>query len=387
MKKIKKWWVKTTSASVLWFVIPVSLAIIITALYFIWPISFEDDLSVRIIQVSITALAATVGIGTVINSSKSMELTRKKDQREQSAHIMLLSYSGEVPLSAPMYDEYVFYKRPVKRINPISRNHADKNLFLESEKSTESGNRDDLLVYAFSLSNKRINFDKDPEKTLKLMNTGKGASINVEVIFSIGNIDELNNYAMEFPTNHVESDTDHVAYSMNIGKSGERYEVSYQDVRLSNLFDKNLLSDEELNTEKNFNYLVKKDYGTLFKDVIMPGANLEILIPHSFYMLCKHYVVVQAIKNRYGNNPLYFNEYDNILNTNFIKPKGEIKISFMDENLIRTGSYDPDSRQELVYSLELKDTKFEIQRNGYIGFYLEANLKEPQKTKKKRAYL
>ncbi|WP_026831515.1 hypothetical protein [Exiguobacterium undae] len=386
MKKIKDWWIKITSASVLWIVIPVSLAIIITTLYFIWPINFKDELSVKIIQVSITALAATVGIGTVINSSKSMELTKKKDQREQSAHIMLLSYTGQVGLSAPMYDDHIKYRLPKMKINPINRTHADKNLFLVNEEATELKNRETLLEYAYSLSSKRVNFDKESEKTLKLMNTGKGASVNVEIIFSISNIDELNNYSMKFPSQHIESDTDHVAYSINIEKSGERYEISYQDARLSNLFEQNLLTNEEVDSEKAFNYLVDKEYGTLFKEVIMPGENSEILIPHPFYMLCKHYIVVQAIKNKYGNNPLYRNEYDNILNTHFIKPIGEIKISFMDENLIRTGSYDPDSRQELIYSLELKDTRFEIQKNGYIGFYLEANLKEPQRTQKKRAY-
>lgn len=386
MKKIREWWIKITSASVLWFVIPFSLAIIITALYFTWPIDFKDDTNVKIIQVGITALAATVGVGTVINSSRSMELTRKKDQREQSAHLMLLSYSGEMPMSAPMYDEYVYYKIPIKRINPISRNHTDKNLFFESEKATEANNRDTLLEYAFSLTDKRINFSKDQEKILKLMNTGKGASINVEASFLISNIDKLNNYSMGFPSEHIETDTSRVAYSMDIEEAGERYVLSYQDLRLSNLFDYNLLSEEEINSEKNFSYLFDKENGTLYKDVIMPGDSMDILIPHAFYMLCKHYIIVQSIKRRDGGNPLYSKEYDNILETEFIKPEGEIRISFMDENLIRTGSYDPDSRQELVYSLELKDTKFEIVNNGHVGFYLEANLKEPQKTQKKRAY-
>lgn len=386
MKKIRRFWEGISAISILWIVIPASLLIISTTLYFTWPINFEDDTSVKIIQVGITALAATVGVGTVINSSRSMELTRKKDQREQSAHLMLLSYSGELTVSAPMYDEYVYYRIPNTKINPISRNHTDKNLFLESEKATEANNKDTLLEYAFSLSNKRIKFDKDKEKFLQLLNTGKGASVNVEVVFLISNIDELNNYSMDFPSEHIESDTSRVAYSMNIEKAGERYVVSYQDLRLSNLFDHNLLSEEEIHSEKNFNYLFDKENGTLYKDVIMPGGSSDILIPHSFYMLCKHYVIVQSIKRRYGDNPMYFQEYDNIINTNFIKPKGEIKISFMDENLIRTGSYEPDSRQELVYSLELKDTKFEIVNNGCIGFYLEANLKEPQKTQKKRAY-
>lgn len=386
MKKIRRFWEKISAISILWVVIPVSLLVISATLYFTWPIDFKDDTSVKIIQVGITALAATVGIGTVINSSRSMELTRKKDQREQSAHLMLLSYSGDMPMSAPMYDEYVYYKIPGTKINPISPNHSDKNLYIQSGKTTESQNRDKLLEYGYSLSDKRINFNKDKEKILKLMNTGKGASINVEVVFLISNIDKLNNYSMGFPSEHVETDTNRVAYSMNIESAGERYVVSYQDLRLSNLFDYNLLSEDEINLEKNFNYLFDKENGTLYKDVIMPGNSMDILIPHAFYMLCKHYIIIQSTKRRDGGNPLYSKEYDNILETEFIKPEGEIRISFMDENLIRTGSYDPDSRQELVYSLELKDTKFEIVNNGYVGFYLEANLKEPQKTQKKRAY-
>lgn len=110
MKQIMRW-IKAH-----WFsVITILIVLILSLLAIYYAIEYSGkakDASEKrsIFQLAITAIAASVGIGTIINSTRSasisaesIRVTKEKEQREQSPHILALSVSLKIPLSAPMY--------------------------------------------------------------------------------------------------------------------------------------------------------------------------------------------------------------------------------------------------------------------------------------------
>ncbi|WP_215085566.1 hypothetical protein [Exiguobacterium sp. s78] len=396
MKKIKGW-IKTH-----WFatlVISISAILVILSAYY--ALDFAKDAKEisdkrAIYQLGVTAIAASVGIGTILNSTRSasiaaesMKLTKDKELREQSSHLVASSQLSSSKMSPPMYKDTHIYSPAKYLAQPLTDVIYPPQQTLESYNESVVNFKKSLM----SIQAEQIN-EESKLNTLHLLNIGKGVCLNLEYNFKFMNKDEFDNYSVQYDTDKqgeydVVAPATYPSYDLFVEQNKEYLRVIIVDHTISYLADQVLLESNEIEhystLHVSFVYLDQ----TTHIPFLEPGKDVHLPIPNEFMVLCKHYLIMSSYKKQESKLPI--SKYvkasiQHLIEGKAISPLGEIRISYMDEEDVRARNKDP-IRKELVFRVNIKDAS--IYRNGDdIHFYLEFTpiSKEPQKTKKKRAY-
>lgn len=341
-------------------------------------------------QLAITAIAGSVGIGTIINSARSastaaesMRVTKDKEKREQASHLIPLSAIELFSLNAPFYTKKFIYlinhltEIKEKNIPDLERDPYGR---VNSEKERES--------YLNSIRDHVYEKAAD-SSIISLINVGKGSCVNLEYSFKFLNLNDFKNYSLKpdykFLYQKTHEDCEPFAYSMEID---ENLDLMFNDLYIERFVDEVYPEWRDAGNGTDFNYMMQEQHIVEYINIIKPTGELYIKIPNDFMMLCKHYMNMSYFFDRVENGELisgakkeYFEQWKK---EKHIKPIGSLKISFFEESLIRTGEINPNMRRELTYQVSLKDV--EIKRENHsLRYYLEVNLSQSE-TKKKRAY-
>lgn len=365
---------KSSENKILYVVICACIAIIISMLFYGYPYTEITEQKLRIYQLAITALAATVGIGTVANSTKSarisaesIEITKDKELREQSSHLVPVSPVGEFQYFAPNY-------------KTIKKNY---NLFNEKD------GYHIVSTYIDDLITNRYSPEELSEFNIKLMNVGKGACVNLEFSFKILNLHELGDYSYSNKADELKNilPTQYAlkAYADRSSEGEDFIILNFKDFNIEKSLERfsDFIDEPEEFSESIFpiKYSVTKRY----IDVIEPQSELLISIPSDFIILCKQYLIAT---DRRTNVLLREGNYNNE-NSIPISPLAEITLSYHDESLIRLGELLPNKKTIYKYTISPKDIR-DLGSHFDLPFYLEINHLPRQsnpKTQKKISWL
>lgn len=370
ISSFKEFWIKVISANVLWFVIPTTFAIVIFTAWYTWPLSLKSEDHVRIYQLAITALAGTVGIGTVINSSRStkisaesMNTTKQKEIREQSSHLILVSSFDYFKNSAPFYKEAIAYEFPSDDLSGEYRILSKENI------------RDSQMQRVNFIQSKRYIPNKS-DHCLKMINTGKGTCVNLEYKFIFNNNHEYKDHMIEKPNKILTSVLDlPSSYYLSVKELDTELFAEFTDVNLKRYLDSaiSIHYDSDLISHK---FCLKKEYLTQYIDILSPSDQIEIKIPNEFIVMCKHYEFIRNLKvNRFSDSLKNYSRH--LMKNDPIKPIGEIHFTYYDESLIRTGEYLPEEKSMMKYQVVLKDIDV-LANDENLRYYLEVNLLETE---------
>lgn len=389
--RIKKLWMKIVGASVLWLVIPVFIIVLVPTWWYTRPIlnlSLDD---IEIYRLSTTILGITAAVGTLLNSARSaksssesvrisaesIRVTKEKEAREQSSHLIPLSSIGYFPLIAPFYKKKFDYM--FNRFNKTTRNKLVKDtesLLIEKFDNERKNYMDIFRDNSYNLS--------DDNFAIKLVNMGKGSCVNLEYSFKFTNINEFKEFKIAPDYNLLSSPkygyAKPISYSIEINSE---LELKFKDLYLEKFLDEEYLEWRSEGNGSEFNYTMNEQHLTEFVNIVKPSQEIEIYLPDEFLMLCKHYMNIKYMhyvkKNGRFNTEKYTGYLDEWLKIKNIKPSGELKISFFEESLIRTGEIDSNKKTELTYRVSLKDIEIKF-KNDEVRYCLEINLSNPEKT-------
>lgn len=371
MERLREWW------KVHWFsttVVLVALVLSGLSVYFAFDLARKTkDIAEKrgVYQLAITAIAASVGIGTIINSSRtatisaeSMKLTKEKDLREQSSHLVPISPSGEFIFSMPNHKSnqktYNFYDTSIGRHQIISN----------AEKVIET----------------RYEYAENGEINIKLMNVGKGSCVNLEYLFSVDNLKDFDNYYY-FCASLLEHSSSnrglHYTLQTIYHKRDEMdaLEILIDDHAIQESLEAVGMITEDAKEFSEYATVIEQPNSTILVDFMKPQSETTFPIPNSFILLCKQYFI--ATNNIF--NVSYSENQDKLnLVSEPIVPIGRFSLSYHDESLIRLGKLSSDKKTTFEYTITPK-IRSNISAFYTIPFYLEIKPVEP-KTKKKRAY-
>lgn len=389
LKKIRK-------SSVLYFVIPICLVIISFILWYGYPFNKFTDQNLKVYQLALTAFAATVGIGTVVNSSrsaetalKSMELATKKELREQSCHLIISSSLTKFSMSPPMYENDFDYS-PLK-------------IFSESFKSLEQTYDEDKRKYVVDeeIAKKAVNILKSQKikknnsfNQMRILNIGKGAGVNLEISFEFLNIEYFSDYkATSDEDNSTSFRIDSFpSYDLSILRSGRIYFVNIIDNFVKNYQQLFYSETHEKILFHEFDLEFKDGKKTKYIDFINPHNEIEFAIPNEYMILCKHYALVYHYKKLHEDKKIPYLVFPNIqhlISSNIIKPLGRLSIKYYDEEMVREKYYENLQKREVKFDLSIKNESI-ILEDQKINFHLEIIpvplVETSSKTQKKRAY-
>lgn len=374
MGKIKNLWLNLTSASVLWFVIPVFILVITPTLWYTKPLFDLNTHDITIYKFAITVLGVTVGVGTVINStrsasiaSESIKITKEKELREQSSHPIILSFIKSFPYKAPIYKN----RESNNSYSNISSNPESKEKHVSKLESIKTTGEDEETSKKLSVSNNRSIQYIDPsvnEEHLEIINIGKGSCINLEYEFNFINKEEFVGYSVVYPEKTIEGDVNLPSYEILVKQNEKDYELTVVDNNISNQpynYRKTDIKFEfpKKNMFKNYRYLGS-------------GEKISIPLPNYFLILSKHYAIVDILKRKVENNEIassFLPSIEPLLNSKLIKPIGVINLSFYDESLIRTGEYSPNEKTKITYNIIINENTT-IFKGDRFGIHLESNL-------------
>lgn len=327
-----------------------------------------------------SVIAAYVGIRAVRNSTKSVDIatesirvTKEKELREQSSHLIVTSIVDKFPFNAPLYKEKLLHLIPDESEGVTEiRGKFPEGGFEQPVVEFISKTR---LDYATKILEKRYISGVDLH-TINIMNNGKGSSVNINYEFTFENISDFVDYQILYPKEKNSITSMYPSYQLKVLEMKKFYEISISDNHLLEYLD-------PTNLEKPFvSHYSKKDYryyknqeNIEYKSYLNPTDKIEVAIPNEFMILCKHYVIQYFYKNNIGSiHSLVKDRAQPLIDSPLIKPRGKITVSFYDESLIRTGEYSPEQRTVLEYEVGLKDEAIKRINNNEISFYLEVNL-------------
>lgn len=327
-------------------------------LFYGHPYTEMTEKKLRVYQLAITALAATVGIGTVANASKSarisaesIELTREKEIREQSSHLVPVSPSGEFLLAMP------------NNIDDKSRyNFSD----LESSRFS-------LIPAAEEERNNRLNSNQMSNIEIKTLNVGKGSCVNLEYKFKIANLNEFHNYEYSSMTeNHSSNHALQYVLGMRYNEENEdekSLSLSFNDISIFRALSLIGLSSKSTREFSESSFIIEDRPFTKFIDFIKPQSEISLPLPAGFIILCKQYLLA---KDKMFNIELKDNRISDVPVHQPIPPIGYFSISYHDESLIRLGELSPEKKTTFEYIVHLKDTK-DRDDLSKLSYYLEIN--------------
>lgn len=344
-------------------------------------------------QLAITAIAGSVGIGTIINttrtasmSSESMRVTKEKEIREQSPHLIALSESLKIPLTAPMYKEFLqdeypdttylnkhtkdFYKhlnevREKNKNNPSILLNRNMEALEEYEKSVEL-----FSAYMNKVISNKIKF-RDAEHFISVVNSGKGTAVNIEYEFIFENYKKFSGYQFS-------SILKHPAY-----KDIPKYSISVEEIKQNGMtpyfkmVDGHLTNDvSRLSAYRGADeaYYPIGDDHTIYLNVISSGESHNFPVPIAFSVLAKHYMICKYFKEEYT---LVFSDFsketiETYINAKPIMPEGKIIIRYTDDEVARTNP-NKKNKIELIYKVQLKETTLDFFENVISNVYLEVS--------------
>lgn len=377
-------------------------------------VSFNiDTLKERlpIYQLIVPTLATGIGVATVINSSRSINIASKainisieNQIRDKSAHLVINSY----------------FQKGLPRIAPFIKQNENINGELYSLKTSYDRKKIEDIMYPRKYLNiASFYLEGDPntiypnffsletiDQELTVVNTGKGSALNIEYSFEFSNIDKFVGEELSVKKQKIYSHTSHphrfISYDIKVSKeldeSGETgfYIFSFRDnldyVKDYMNIPKNLdMARKVSSTENQKNTrmkkleiinetksveqidsdqkIIKKQRSLKMKqprivdyiENIDSGKSSKIQLPMEFVILCRHYAICEFINNHYASSE------DNLKS---ISPEGIIKLSYSDEHLIRSGEYS--SVQKSFLTLSIKPKKLQVQsKSSGIKLYLE----------------
>lgn len=371
------------------FVIFMSLTLSILSAYYAWDLAKDTkDIDVKrsIYQLGVTAIAASVGIGTIINSTRSasvaaesMKVTKDKEVREQSSHIIPLSSIGYFPLIAPFYKENFNYM--LDRFNASVEQNLINKSYKEGHEILEEF-ENERKEYLDSFQSNRFDL-LDDNFVVKLVNIGKGSCVNLEYTFEFTNIQEFIGYKIDpnydLISKSVYGNAKPISYSIEITSE---LELKFKDQYLEKFIDKEYKEWRSLGNGTEYNYKIQKNHVTEYTNIVKPSEEIDIYLPDEFLMLCRHYMNIKYLNHEQNNGRFEFEKNKGYLKdwlvSKTIKPIGELKISFFEESLIRAGEIDSNKRTELTYRVSLKDIEVKF-KNDEVRYYLEINLSSSEK--------
>lgn len=371
------------------FVIIMSLTLSILSAYYAWDLAKDTkDIDVKrsIYQLGVTAIAASVGIGTIINSTRSasvaaesMKVTKNKEVREQSSHIIPLSSIGYFPLIAPFYKENFNYM--LDRFNASVEQNLINKSYKEGHEILEEF-ENERKEYLDSFQSNRFDL-LDDNFVVKLVNIGKGSCVNLEYTFEFTNIQEFIGYKIDpnydLISKSVYGNAKPISYSIEITSE---LELKFKDQYLEKFIDEEYKEWRSLGNGTEYNYKIQKNHVTEYTNIVKPSEEIDIYLPDEFLMLCRHYMNIKYLNHEQNNGRFEFEKNKGYLKdwlvSKTIKPIGELKISFFEESLIRAGKIDSNKRTELTYRVSLKDIEVKF-KNDEVRYYLEINLSSSEK--------
>lgn len=331
-----------------------------------------------------SVIAAYVGIRAVVNSSKSaalaaesMRVTKEKELREQSSHLIVTSIIDKFPFNPPLYKEKFLYDLPDEstgvrlRIKTLPENELEeqiKEFILKTR-----------LEFATTILEKRYIPESNQHK-INIINNGKGSCVNLKYEFSFENISDFVNYSIPYPESRIAITTMYPNYQLSVSEMSKFYEISISDNQILDYLDSTHLEKPFVSIYSGKDYYYYKNQKNIeYKSYLKPSEGMENSIPNEFMILCKHYAIQYYLKNNDSLYSLVKDRVQPLIENPLIKPKGKITVSFYDESLIRTGEYSPEQRTFLEYEVELKDEAIKKTIDNDIIFYLEVNLSKSEK--------
>lgn len=357
MKKNETWIKKHLFSIIL--VLTISIISISIIIYASNQASKQKDNSEKraILQLAATSIAIATGIGTILNTSRSagiaaesVRLTREKDLREQSSHLIAISPVGGFPIDLPQYLSNTSQHLDTKRYNI-----PEDNLFHLINSTQE---------YKLQPSMSNVGFT--------LVNSGKGACLNLEYEFTITNAKSFLGYSFKFDDQDVLKEFP--SYAFEIIKASE----SFLEVDIINEWMRKGIiyiggDDEEALVRSTDSYKIKLAGVNRYHEIIAPQESIKLNLPTSYIILCRQYLIVNylklLIKNVYKNKSIP-DQLKDVLDHETIMPKANIRLNYHNESDIRNGNYDFNKKTVELHSvrlIQLKDYDVEDE----IPYFLE----------------
>lgn len=374
MGKIKNLCLIATNVSVLYFVIPISILVILPTLWYTRPLLHLTDVDVKIYQLAITVLGVTVGIGTVVNSARSakmstesIKLTKEKDLEEKSSHLIVLSLNGEFSYNSPMYSQEVVYDFP--SYYPLIEFLSSESQINKNQKASSKE-----VINHIKILRQHMYQDAKDNHCIVIHNSGKGIAVNLEYNFLFKNAEEFIGY--NFLNNkdfYINNSFENMVFNYQLGiyqhSESEQF-IVMADKQIQREMKKNPIFSEKDISEESIHLIKINKHYQKYNNILLSKEKICFPIPNSFMILCKHYILYKNLFEKQDDN----SQINNVYNPPPI-PQGEISITFSDESKIRSGKYSSSHRSKLTYKVFLKELPFPIS-NGNIEFYLEIELEK-----------
>jgi len=354
-----------------------------------------SDQSLKVYQLGLTAFAATVGIGTVINSSKStefsrrsIEMTQSKESREQSSHLVTSSQVNTIKMSPPIYKFSHVYS-PTKYVskslnNLIYARHHSPVSYSEAKKEFKKA--------LTSIKEERID-GEDKLNMLHLLNIGKGVCLNAEYNFKFINIDDFNDYSVLYDIDKqgaydLVAPGTYPSYDLVTEHRNGNLRIIIVDHFIYHLAEQVSMDDHEKDHYSVWDSNFFSSEQTTYIPFLEPGEDIYLPIPNEFMILCKHYLIMQLYKKQDNKSPIskfVRPGIQHLIERKAVSPVGQVTMSYMDEEDVKAKNNIP-VRKELIFNVSIKDDS--IYKHGDdIRFYLEFTpiSKESQKRRKNEA--
>ncbi|RJO94960.1 hypothetical protein D3D03_16010 [Exiguobacterium sp. RIT452] len=387
MNKIRK-------ASVLYFVIPICLAIVIFILWYGYPFKKFTNQNLKVYQLALTAFAATVGIGTVVNSSrsadtalKSIELATKKESREQSSHLIISSTLTKFGVSPPMYENEFEYS-PSGLFSAFYKSIKDK--YEEEDKETEYIVIEESAEKTVRTLRSKKLIQDNPFNHMGILNIGKGSCINLEISFEFMNKEDFKDYSVSLKrdTSTPQGTSFYPSYDLNVLKNEKIFSIEIIDNAVKHYLK--LFNNENLQTgaftKANFTFENSKQIR--YVNFINSTDEIVYKIPNDYMILCKHYAILHYYKklNKVGKIPSFvYPNIEHLILSDVIKPLGRLTIKYYDEEVVKENYYHDLKKKEINFDIVIKDESISLEDRN-LNFYLEiipVPVKAIYKTQKK----
>lgn len=396
MNKFKRWLIKNW-INVLLFIFVICVAFISIRYAQKYTASAKTTNDIRSIwQLAITAIAASVGIGTIINSTRSasiaaesMRVTKEKESREQSSHLIVSSALTKFGVSPPMYENEFEYSPPgiFSAFFESIRNKYDEEEteYIVIEESAERTIR--------ALRSKRLIKD-NPFNHMRILNIGKGSCINLEISFEFMNKKDFKDYnvSLESDISTPQGTSFYPSYDLSVLKNEKIFSIEIIDNAVNHYLK--LFNNENLqsNLFKMANFTFENSNQIRYVNFINSKDEIIYKIPNDYMILCKHYAILHYYKklNEIGKiSSFVYPNIEHLILSDNIKPLGRLTIKYYDEEMVKENYYQDLKKKEIKFDLVIKDESISLEDSN-LNFYLEiipVPVKVTQsKTKKGRAY-
>lgn len=368
-----------------WFsiaVILIAIGLSVISVCYAWNLSKKTkDIEEKraIYQLAITAIAASVGIGTIINSTRSasiaaesIQLTRDKEIRGQSSRLIGSVSLNQFKISPPTYNDE-FYYHPLETF----RNHQKSN---NSKTKSYEQLTQETLEFIESKSKMHVN----SINYFRLLNIGEGASLNIEYSFEFVNKDKFEAFDLYLNNRKKSHIYDHKfpSYDISVLKSNNSFSIKVNDNLLSSYI-------KNFNNNNNYNLLVSQDIASFknseviqYIDFLKPNEEIMLPIPYEFVILSKQYII-SSYYTKMNNDGLipdiFLPGISHLIYGKKIKPLGKVRVLYNDEAITKSNK-----KKELYFNLSLKEESI-LKQDDELNFYLEVTPAQKNDIKLKTA--